>query len=1133
MSRTIRRFTRPLAALPLAALVLSAAWPTLAESQRAGGAPAAATDSAGSRWDVTLARGKTREIDFTTSEGTWMSADPSADGAWIYFDLLGHVYRVPAAGGTAVCLTQRSGVALNYQPRISPDGKTIAFISDRRGQNNLWIMNADGSNPRPVFTDLTTTAVEPAWTPDGQFIVVRRAGRGAGGGGGGGGGLAMYHRDGGTGVALVPGGSAPSVSADGRFVYYHVSMASVTDREALAGALQLRRFEFKTGEILDITNGESVGAAAGRFSSGGAAMPEVSPDGRFIAFARQIPDGLMEFKGHKYGPRTALWLRDRTTGAERLLMDPIDPMVTSGGGKTLGVLPRYRWAADGRSLVLAQGGKLRRVDATTGVVSTIAFTATVHRTISEMARREFRITDDSVKAQFVRWPSASTDGALIAFQALGHVYVQRGATGIPQRVTPPSFSALEYAPTWSPDGTSLAFVTFDDGNRGHLWSVPATGGAPTRLSRTEGDFVDPVWSPDGRSVVVARGEGATARGRTLTHNAWFDLVRYAATGNDTGVIVTTIVKPTGVSVGNEARRQLLRPSFGPEGRLFYPDERAGTPAADGAPATRGGTALVSVKPDGSDKQTHLTFPAADEMVPSPDGQYVAFQEGDNVYLSTLAWNGIGATPLGIEKRRGAFPVTQLSRDGGIFPRWRNARTLEWGSGNRFYVYHVDTKTTDTATLNVSAPRAVPAGTVAITGARIVTLNNRRVIDNGTIIVKGSRIECVGTCATTGADRVIDAAGKTIIPGFVDMHSHHYREWRGMRPPHDFEQAIYLAYGVTTTMDVSTWSQNVFPTAELIEAGAMIGPRTFSTGDNASAGDGARTNEISNLAGAQALVRRMNDWGATQIKQYAQPRRDQRQWIAEASRQVGINVTSEGSTFFENLAMIMDGQTGWEHPFSEVPMYSDGAKFLGQAKATYSPTLVVAGPQAWNIEYWFQESDVWKDAKARRWMPWRALMPQLRVRTLRPITDYSFPLLAQSMADIIAEGGYGALGSHGEQHGIAPHWEVWMGASALGNMGALEVASLHGARFLGADKDLGSIEVGKLADLMILNTNPLENIKSTTDIKWVMKGGTMYDAMSVDQLWPKQVPFGPYYWVNDDALQSNVKPSTAHDSTGRR
>ena len=190
----------------------------------------------------------------------------------------------------------------------------------------------------------------------------------------------------------------------------------------------------------------------------------------------------------------------------------------------------------------------------------------------------------------------------------------------------------------------------------------------------------------------------------------------------------------------------------------------------------------------------------------------------------------------------------------------------------------------------------------------------------------------------------------------------------MRPRHDYEQAIYLAYGVTTTLDISMCSQNMFPTAELIEAGEMIGPRGFSTGDNITAGDAARANEINNPADALAMVRKMADWGAVSIKQYAQPRRDQRQWMAEAARTVGINVTSEGGHFMENLGFIMDGQTGWEHAFSEVPMYSDGAKFFGKAGATYSPTLVVAGPSAWNIEYWFQESDVWKDREAAALVP---------------------------------------------------------------------------------------------------------------------------------------------------------------------
>ncbi len=610
----------------------------------------------------------------------------------------------------------------------------------------------------------------------------------------------------------------------------------------------------------------------------------------------------------------------------------------------------------------------------------------------------------------------------------------------------------------------------------------------------------------------------------MTHNAWFDVVRLDASAaqGDTGVTIGMIERPTGVSVGGEARRQLPRPSVGPEGRVFWPEQRV---ASAGRP---GGTALVSITLDGKDRREHLTFPAADEMVPSPDGEWIAFQEGDNVYVAPMAYGGVGADAQRIEKRRGQFPVTALTRDGGLYPRWRDRQTLEFSSGPHFYVHHLDTKRTDTLTLRLTVPRAVPSGSVALTNARLVTLNKRQVIERGTIVARNGRITCVGSCSTAGVDRVINVSGKTIIPGLVDMHSHHYREWRGMRPKHDFEQAIYLAYGVTTTLDVSMHSQNMFPTAELIEAGEMIGPRGFSTGDNITAGDATRANEMNNARDALAAVRKMADWGAVSIKQYAQPRRDQRQWMAEAARTVGMNLTSEGGFFYEDLGFIMDGQTAWEHAFEEVPMYSDGAKFLGKAGATYSPTLVVSGAGPSNIDYWFQESNVWQDAKQRRWFPWRALVPHTRVRMTRPVTDYSYPLVAQAMADIIAEGGWGALGSHGEHHGLAPHWELWMGASALGNHGALEVASLHGARFLGADKDLGSLEVGKLADLVVLNANPLQNIRATADARYVMKGGVLYDAMSLDQVWPKQVPFGPNYWGNAEAMQQNSKGTDTFD-----
>lgn len=1070
-------------------------------------------------WDVTLARGETREIDFVTDEGTWLSLDVSPDGQWVAMDLLGHIYRVPIQGGEAEVLTQESGVAVNYHPRYSPDGRYIAFISDRKGQTNLWVMGADGSNPTPVFSDLGVRASIPSWTPDSEYIVVRRASAGPGGSGGSG--LWMYHREGGEGVELLADGSAtwPSVSRDGNHVYFQHRSGN----DAFQGDYQLRRIGVKTGKVIDITAGKAEGAAAGRLSSGGAFAPEISPDGRWLAFGRMIPDGTISFKGHRYGPRTALWLRDMETGAERVLMDPIAQAMESGS-KVLRILPGYAWAPDGRSIVLSQGGRIRRVDVESGEVTTIPFRARVQRTVSEMAYQPFRITDEPFRARYLRWHTASPDGSTAAFQAVGRLWTVPFSGGEPRRLTPEDFPGQEFSPAWSPDGRWIAFTSWDDVDGGHLWKVRASGGAPIQLTGEAAEYVHPAWSPDGSEIVLLKGSGATERGRTFTHNPWWDVVRIAADG---GALtrVERVALPAGTGLSSVARRAIFQPSFGPDGRIFWPEFQDGDSGME--------TVLVSVRPDGLDRREHLILPYADEVVPSPDGKWVAFQEGDNVFLMPFPYAGTGEVPLRVNKRRGKLPVQVLTTEGGMFPRWRDRGTVEYGNATRYYAHSVTAETTDTLDIRLMVPRDIPDGRLAFTGARIVTLEGDEVLENATLVVDGSRIECVGTCSTQDADRVVDASGKTIIPGFVDMHAHHYREHRGYRPLRDYEVAMYLAYGVTAGLDNSMWSQNVFPTAELIDAGLMIGPRTYSTGDPLYGfGDAARQNALTSYRQADEDVMRLKSWGVTSLKQYMQPRRDQRQWVSDLARREGLMVTAEGGDLFYNLGMMMDGQTGWEHPLSYVPLYSDVTRFFGRLGTFYSPTLVVAGPGPWNIEYWYGESDVWKEEKQRRWMPWRMNMGHLRRRMLRPETDYSFPLLAQGMADIIAEGGHGALGAHGEHHGLDAHWEIWMGASALGPLGALRVASLDGATFLGAQEDIGSIRAGKLADLIVLNSNPLENIRNTTDMLYVMKGGILYEADTLDELWPRERPFGPYYWVDDAALRQDDRPVDWWNRGGR-
>ena len=1074
-------------------------------------------------WDVTTPRGDTREIDFATHEGTWMSIDVSPDGRWLVFDLLAHIYRVPVEGGEAECLTQSSGVALNYHPRFSPDGKWIAFISDREGQNNLWLMEADGANPRAVFIDDKVRISQPSWTPDGESIAVRRLEIADGFG------EDKYEiwtipRTGGPGTRLIdeqqPEAGWPSVSPDGRHLYFHI--ADLGDKawghaDSLAGAWQIRRWDFRSQRVQAMTAGQNDQQI--RSSSGGAYAPEISPDGSKLAFVRRIPDATLSYKGHRIGPRAALWLRDLQSGAERVLMDPVELDLTASG-PNLRVFPGYAWSPDGGALFLSQGGKLRRVAVATGRVETIPFTARVKRTISERAYTPWRLDDGLLTARFLRWPTASPDGNQLVFQAVGKLWIQGIPEGPPRRLTSEAFAPFEYSPVWSPDGRWIAFTTLDESEHGHLWKVAATGGVPERLTPRPGEFFNPVWSPDGRSLVMVRGSGATARGRSLVANPWYELVRIPTTGG----IPEPVTEIRGVPWNFEVveRLQIVRPSFGPDGRVFF-TERVEKEEEESDEEEEPIGQLVSVQLDGTDRRVHVRFPFADDAVPSPDGKLIAFQEGDNVYLAAFPRKRSGSDPPFLNRRDPSSSVTALSETGGLFPRWHGRRTVEFGSANQYFRYDVESRETSTLTLDLQFPRHEPEGAIALTDARIITLDDGRVIDRGNVIVEGPRIRCVGDCDPSMANHIIDARGKFIVPGFVDMHAHRHSEHRGFNPMKDFEAAAYLAYGVTTTLEPSPGSQNLFPIAELIDAGLVVGPRTFGTGDPLFRSDWLRNSEIRTYRDAENEIERVRSWGAVSLKQYLQPRREQRQWIADVARKKHLMVTGEGGDLPFDLSLIMDGHTAWEHPLIPVPIYRDVATFFGQAGAVYSATLVVGGPGPWNEEYFYQQSDVWKDPKLRRFVPWRQLVPSTRHRVLRPSTDYSYPLLAQGMADIIAEGGYGAIGSHGQLHGIASHWEIWMAASALGPLGALEVASAHGAYFLGAQEDLGSIEVGKLADLVVLGSDPLVDIRATGDIEMVMKGGVLYNADTLDEIWPRERPYGDYPWVDSRMFVSDDRP----------
>lgn len=1095
----MRRLLSPLAALSLALTAVPV------------GAQPAAT------WDVTRPRGQTRTIDFTTSEGTWMSVDLSPDSRWVVFDLLGHVYRVPAGGGEAESLTRESGIAVNYHPRYSPDGRLIAFISDRAGQDNLWVMNADGTAPRPVFTDLDSRAAEPAWTPDGRAIYVTRRMKSPSGFYRTNDELWRFPLEGGAGtlvVKLAASGSSvparagvwtgqdrvqwPSPTPDGKELYFHSSVFSGADRH-------LKRVDLATGAIEDVTPSSSAYlACCGRPAYPlrlGEVAPEVSPDGRWLAFARKIPGARTSVAGQTYVGRTALWLRDLETGAERALMDPItsDAMDLHPAWDHR-VLPGYGWARDGRSLVISQGGKIRRVWVESGRVETIPFTARVHRVISGMARSRVTIDDAGFEARSVRWASASPDGRRLVFEAVGRLWLRDLPRGAPRALTDAPGDAFQLTPAWSPDGRSIAFTTWSDTAGGHLWRVGADGAGATRLTRTGSRFLHPWWTDDGGAILVNRWDPALGY---LPIGSGWQVVRVPAAGGELRV---------------ERRAGALVRTAANLGGWTY--------------RLQGGR-LVAARSQSRDPWVHPVVAGAPvHVVPSPDGAWLALVHQHDVYLARVPDAARVRDSLSLDL--GA--LIRLSREGGRDPHWRGAGTVAFSSAGRYVSHDVASGRADTVAVGLRVSRDPPRGSLALVGAAIVAEDPAgrhgarfRLIERGTIVVRGSRIACVGDCDTRGVDRVIDVAGKTIIPGLVDVHAHHLPDdGAGPIPQHRHASARYLAWGVTTAHDPAADLDQSFALSELIEAGRVVGPRSFSTGVPLTCSDFDDLREVTARADAAEQIARAARLGAISIKDYKQCTRAQRQMMQDVGRELGLTVTSEGSDPIYLLGLVMDGAAGWEHPVQYHPMYADMSRFFGQAGAHYSAQLILSDyPHGNALEYWLSREDLWRNPKVMTWSPWQEVATR-RAFIAKPLEEYVFPILAQGAAAIKQAGGYLPTGAHGEQDGLGTHWELWSYGLALPPLQALETATWDGAHFLGLESEIGSLAPGKLADLAVLDRSPLADLRATADIALVMKGGRLYDAATLDQVWPTPRPYGARPWNPEAMLRTDIRPDDHHD-----
>ncbi len=1038
------------------------------------------------KWSVSSDEHYTQEVTIDTTETTWSNVSVSPNGNTFVFDMLGDIYSAPVEGGEATALTD--GIEWNYQPRFSPDGRHIAFVSDRAGGDNLWVMNADGSGPRAITDEPEHLVHNPAWSPDGQYLVGRKgfystrsiaAGE-----------IWMFHQGGGNGVNLVerPNGardqknrSEPAFSPDGKYVYYSADITpGVTwqyNKDSVGSVFAIQRLELATGETTTVVSGP-----------GGAIRPTPSPNGKSLAYLKRRP-GLV----------TQIMVKDLESGLEKRVFDGFERDLQESSGSE-GNAPAFAWMPDGGSIVFWTGGRFHRVKVDDGSVDEIPVHIAATKKIRPALRFPVAMGTDEFQTQAIRWASYTPDRKQVVFQALGYIWVKDLASGKQGRLTQQK-EHYEFYPVISPDGNSVLYTTWNDQDLGSVRMTSLSGRKTTELTSQPGHYAEPAFSADGQNIAFRKFEGGYLLSPLWSMNP--GLYHVPADGK---------TAPRRFSETGNA------PHFSADGQRIYFTVSTGELGTE--------SLLRSVNLSGKDPREHLQGAKVTQFLVSPDGHWVAFSENYRTYVAPFFSSGKKVT-LGSSTKD--FKVSQVAARTGEFLTWSaDSQAIEWSHGR--HLYHRDLNQAfaflDGAPETLPEPEESgldlaftrksdqPEGRIALVGGRVITMRNadqeQEIIEDGVVLVENNRITAVGARDEVEIPRgtfTLDVSGKTVLPGLVDAHAHGGMGSDEITPEQIWSQLSNLSFGVTTIHDPSNDSSEFFAAAEMQRTGQLLAPRVYGTGTilYGAYAPGYRA-EIDSLDDALFHVRRLKDIGGISVKSYNQPRREQRQQVIEAASELGMMVVPEGGMRFQhNMSMIVDGHTTIEHSVPVQNVYTDVRQLWSQASTAYTPTFNVAYGGLSGETYWYDRTNVWENPRLMRYSPKAFIYPASIRRSKAPDSEYNHIAVARNAKALRDAGVRVNIGAHGQREGLGAHWEIWsMAQGGFTPWEALRGATLDPAASLGMDHEVGSLEPGKLADIVVIDGDPLDDIYRSEYVSHTMINGRLYEAATMNQLAPDQV-----------------------------